>query len=142
MVTTILENDRVICELDDSVPVLRHKWLQNTKGEDFRNQLVEIQGEYLKLKDDHPGLKWLADARELGELTSEDDKWLETEWEKLLFVDAGVKVHAVILADDIYADYSMEKFKTMANKKYEEEGVSLGVFLIEENAYKFLKEHN
>lgn len=138
--SVILENERVVCELDASVPVLKHHWLKNTKGPEFRDQLVEIQKEYLKLKSDYPNLKWLADATNLGELTSEDEDWLETKWETLLFVEAGVKVHAVILADDIYADYSMEKFKAAADKKHQEQGVSLGVFFIPENAHKWLNE--
>lgn len=142
MSNIIIENERVICELDPSIPVLKHTWQKNTKGQEFRDQLVEIQKAYIELKKDHPNLKWLVDAVKLGELTSEDDKWLENEWETLLFVEAGVKVHAVILADDIYADYSMEKFKTMADRKHEEQGVQLGVFLIPENAYKWLKETN
>ena len=137
---TIFQNERVICELDDSIPMIKHTWLTNTKGQEFRDQLVEIQKEYIKLKAQYPNLKWLVDAVNLGELTSEDDEWLETEWETLLFAEAGVKVHAVILADDIYADYSMEKFKAAADKKHQEQGVSLGVFFIKENAYKWLRE--
>ncbi len=138
----ILENERVICELDFSIPLLKHRWLKNTNGDEFRDQLVEIQKEYLKLKPQYPNLKWLADATNLGELTSEDEVWLETKWETLLFVEAGVKVHAVILADDIYADYSMEKFKATADKKYQEAGVSLGVFFLLENALAWLNETN
>ncbi len=140
MNTTIFENERVICELDNSIPLLKHTWLRNTAGQEFRDQLIEIQKEYIKLKSDYPNLKWLADTVQLGELTSEDDEWLKTDWEKLLFVEAGVKVHAVILADDIYADYSMEKFKAATEKKYKEEGIYLGVFFIPENAYKWLRD--
>ncbi len=138
--SVILENERLVCELDTSVPVLKHHWLKNTKGPEFRDQLAEIQKEYLKLKPNYPNLKWLADARNLGELTTEDEEWLVTKWETLLFVEAGVKVHAVIMADDIYADYSMEKFKAAADKKHKEHGVSLGVFFDEENANQWLNE--
>ena len=140
MVKKIFENERVLCELDDELPLLRHTWLKNTQGKEFRNQLVDLQKEYIKLKADYPNLKWLADTVNLGELTTEDDEWLASEWDRLLFKEAGVKVHAVILADDIYADYSMEKFKATADKKYNEEGVSLGVFFVPENAYNWLKE--
>jgi len=136
----IFENDLVKCELDPDIPVLTHTWLKKPTSEEFRNQLKELQKEYIKQKKEYPGLKWLVDSIKLGELTSDDEQWLKDEWEKLLFVEAGVKVHAVILADDIYADYSMEKFKSKAEKKYAEQGVKLGVFMVPENAYKWLRE--
>ncbi len=140
VVTTILENDLVICELDPSIPVLRHRWLTKPSSQGFRDQLQDLQKEYLKLKKDHPNLKWLADTELLGELTPDDEKWLEEVWESLLFIDAGVKAHAVILSDDIYADYSMEKFKLLADSKFKEIGVKLGVFMNAEDAYHWLRE--
>ena len=62
-------------------------------------------------------------------------------WEKLLFIEAELKVHAVILGDDIFADYSMEHFKLEADKTYKEKGIKLGIFLNEEKAYAWLKEN-
>ena len=56
----------------------------------------------------------------------------------MLFEDAGVKVHAVILGSDIFADYPMELFKKSSVHKFNEKGVKLGVFPNERRAYEWL----
>ena len=141
MNNVLLDNGLVRVELDDTLPVLKHRWLKRPSSDDFRSQLVEIQEMYVQQKTQYPGLKWLADTELLGELTSEDEKWLEDTWEKLLFIDAELKVHAVILGDDIFADYSMEHFKIKADKTFKEKGVKLGIFMNEEKAYAWLKDN-
>ena len=50
MTLFIFENEFVICELDDSLPVLKHRWKRQAPGEEFRKNLIEIQRHYLKLK--------------------------------------------------------------------------------------------
>ena len=56
-----------------------------------------------------------------------------------LFKEAKVKIHAVILGDDLYAEYPMEKFKMNAEKKFREQEVWLGVFTDEEEAYDWIR---
>ncbi|MDH5609432.1 MAG: hypothetical protein OEY56_08130 [Cyclobacteriaceae bacterium] len=138
MNTIVIENELVVCELDSTHQILKHRWKKNPTSEEFRNQLMGLQQEYVRLKPAHPQLKWLADTKLLGEITYEDEKWLENIWEHLLFEEAGVRVHAVILSDDIFPDYSMEKFKIQSDKKYAKKGASIGVFLDEESAYEWL----
>jgi hypothetical protein len=137
----LLENEWIRVKIDEDVPVLIHQWLQEPSPEVFKEELQSVQKIFLDKKNEFVGLKWLADTKLLGQRSYEEEQWLEQTWEKLLFEDAGVKVHAVILGDDIFADYSMEKFKAMAAKHYEEKGVKLGVFLTEENAMNWLKEN-
>lgn len=139
MSISLLEKEKIQASLDETIPVLKHKWIKNPTGSEFRQQLLELKEIYLEQKEKYPDLMWLADTQSLGELTYEDEKWLEEVWENELFVKAGVKVHAVILADDIYADYSMEKFKMMADRKYAEIGIKLGVFMDEDSAYEWMK---
>lgn len=141
MNNVLLDNELVRCELDSTIPVLKHRWLQRPTSEGFRSQLLAIQKIYIQQKKEYPGLKWLADTELLGELTTEDEKWLAGTWEKLLFVDAELKVHAVILGDDIFADYSMENFQSKSSLAFAEKGVKLGVFMNEERAYEWLKEN-
>ena len=141
MSSTVLETDCVKCELDESVPVLRHRWLRKPSGEEFREGLQTILKEYVSLSKVTPGLKWLADTELLGELAPEDEKWLVDVWDDLLFKDAGVKVHAVVLGDDIFADYPMEDFKMSSARKFNEMGVKLEVFTSVEDAYTWLKEN-
>lgn len=137
----LLENEFIVVDIDSTVPVMKHKWLQEPSPEEFKIQLLALQKLYISQKDQYDELKWLADTKLLGQRSYEEEQWLEQTWEKLLFEEAGVKVHAVLLGDDIFADYSMEKFKALAAKRYEEAGVKLGVFLIEENAMKWLNEN-
>ena len=115
----IFENEFVKCELDDSLPVLRHRLLLSPPAEEFKFNLQRIQEEYIQLKKSYRNLAWLADTQQLGELDQDVDQWLVDEWEDLLFTKAGVQVHAVILGASIFADYPMEKFKLDAEEKFQ-----------------------
>lgn len=141
MIEVLLQNENVICELDEEIPVLRHRWLKEPSSNEFREGLLAMQKIYLDHKSKYNGLKWLADTEHLGELNEDDESWLTSEWDQKLFIEAGVKVHAVILGDSIFADYPMEVFKKSSARKYEEMGVKLDVFANETNAYNWLKEN-
>jgi hypothetical protein len=58
----------------------------------------------------------------------------------LLFAKAGVKIHAVILGESIFADYPMENFMRDAEQKFQDYNVHLGVFSSQEEAYSWIKE--
>ncbi len=141
MARKVFENQHVTCVLDESIPVLKHRWQGAPPEGQFRKCLVAILDEYKKLKPAYPNLKWLADTELLGELSEEDEKWLTQEWDRMLFHDAGVRVHAVILGPDFFADYPMEKFKSSSEKKFQEIGARLEVFLDEEGAYDWLRDN-
>ena len=140
MIIRIFENDFLTCELDDSLPVLRHRWKHATDGEDFRSNLLKVLEEYKKLKNSYSLLAWLADTTLLGELDEETERWLVEVWEDLLFAQREVKIHAVILGNSIYADYPMENFKQDAEQKFEEFDVHLGVFSSQQEAYEWIRE--
>jgi hypothetical protein len=140
MVIKIFDNEFLLCELDDSLPVLRHYWKKAPSGEQFKLELLRVLDEYKVLRQSFKGLAWLADTTQLGELDEDTEDWLVEEWEDSLFVKAGVKIHAVILGKSIYADYPMENFKSDAEQKFEEYNVHLGVFSSQEEAYSWIKE--
>jgi hypothetical protein len=139
MTQLIFENEYVICQLDDTLPVLKHFWKKEMAGEIFRGNLLNIQQHYLKLSGSHSRLAWLADTNLLGEVDEETEKWFKEVWEDLLFDKAGVKIHAVILGEDFYAEYPMEKFKMDAEQKFKSKNVQLGVFVDEEEAYDWIR---
>lgn len=141
MSTKVFETDWVICEVDDSIPLLRHRWIRKPSSKEFRSGLKAVLTEYNQLSSKYKDLKWLADTEMLGELSTEDEKWLTNEWDDMLFREAGVKVHAVILGHDIFADYPMEDFKMSSARKFTELGVKLEVFTDEESAYEWLRSH-
>jgi hypothetical protein len=97
-------------------------------GIKFRENLIQVQQEYVTLTKSYNNLAWLADTTVLGELDEETEKWLAEEWQDLLFREAGVKIHAVILGEDIFADYPMEKFKMDAAVKFNQFNVQLKYF--------------
>ncbi len=141
MIIGIFENEFVRCELDDDVPVLRHRWLKAPPGEEFKFNLLRILDEYIQLKKTYTNLAWLANTELLGELELDIEQWLVDEWEGLVFDKAGVQVHAVILGASIFADYPMERFKMDAEEKYRSRNLSLGVFSNESEAYAWIKAH-
>lgn len=140
MIINIFENDAVICELDDSLPVLRHRWKHESSGEEFKTNLLRILDEFENLKSSYAMLAWLADTTLLGELDEETEQWLVDEWEDLLFKKAEVRIHAVVLGSNIFADYPMEQFKKDAEQKFDHFHVHLGVFSTMQDAYRWIKE--
>ena len=139
MIRAIYENDLLICELDDSVPVLRHRWTKEPTDEQFENGLIELARQYPDLKKSYKNLAWLADTKLLGELSPEVERWLENTWEEVLFRESGVTIHAVILGENIFADFPMEKFKMDAEEKFNSLNVHLGVFSNQKTAYDWMK---
>lgn len=140
MVIGIFDNEFVTCQLDDSLPVLMHRWKQAPPPEEFQFTLKRILEEYKTLSKSYRNLAWLVDAALLGELDEEVENWLVSDWERMLFADAGVKIHAVILGQSIFADYPMEKFKQDAETKFEKFNVHLGVFSNQKEAYDWIKQ--
>ncbi len=139
MIIGIFDNEYVTCDLDDSLPVLRHRWKFELPGEEFKFNVQRVLEEYQVLKKTYANLAWLADTTHLGELDEEVDQWLVNVWEDLLFKKAGVKIHAVILGASIFADYPMERFKSDAEEKFHAYNVHLGVFSNETEAYDWIK---
>lgn len=140
MIINIFEDKSIACELDDSLPVLRHRWKHNMEGPAFRDYLMKVLDEYKKLKHSYALLAWLADTTLLGELDEETELWLVEVWEDLLFAQREVKIHAVILGNSIYADYPMENFKQDAEQKFHDYDVHLGVFSNQRDAYEWIRE--
>lgn len=140
MIISIFDNEFLNCELDDSLPVLRHHWKRSPDGEGFRSNLLKVLEEFKKLKNSYSLLAWLADTTLLGELDEETERWLVEVWEDLLFAHREVKIHAVILGNSIYADYPMENFKLDAEQKFKDFDVHLGVFSNQREAYEWIKE--
>lgn len=139
MIIGIFDNEFVRCELDDSIPVLVHRWLKEPPPEIFKSNLIRIQQEFIPLASSYASLAWLADTELLGELDVETEAWLVDEWEDLLFNRAKVKIHAVILGASIFADYPMEKFKQDAERRFRAKNIYLGVFSNRSEAYDWIR---
>ena len=139
MIIQVYQNDLVTCELDDSIPVLRHRWTKEPTDEQFETGLIELARLYRELSKPYKNLAWLADTKLLGELSAEVEEWLENTWEDVLFRESGVTIHAVILGENIFADFPMEKFKMDAEEKFINLNVHLGVFSNQQAAYDWMR---
>ena len=84
MIIAIFDNEYVTCDLDDSLPVLRHRWKYELTGEEFKFNVQRVLEEYQSLRKTYSGLAWLADTTHLGELDEDVDKWLTNVWEDSL----------------------------------------------------------
>jgi hypothetical protein len=71
-----------------------------------------------------------------------DQKWLDEIWNELLFVQADVKTHAVIIGEDAFAKYVMDKFKNSMNQKYKSKNIILETFKNEAAAYSWFESFN
>lgn len=138
----LFEEEFLVCNFDEEHNIVYHIWLGKVKGDDFRNTLLKVLGFYKNLKKEHPVLHWLGDTRNLSVLPLEDQKWLDVTWNELLFVDAGVKTHAVIIGEDAFTKYAMEKFKKTMNEKYAQQNIKLETFKDEISAYKWFTNLN
>ena len=138
----LFEDQFIRCQFDEEHGILYHVWLDKVKGDDFRNNLLKALDFYKTLKKDNPHLHWLGDTRNLSVMPIADQKWLDETWNELLFVDAGVKTHAVIIGDDAFTKYAMEKFKKTMNQKYASKKIILETFKDEEAAYAWFMNLN
>lgn len=139
---TLFEEDHLVCHFDEENRIIYHIWRDKAKGDKFRNGLLKVYDAYIALKKEHPGLHWLADTRKLSVLPLGDQQWLDATWNELLFVQAGVKTHAVIIGDDAFAKYAMEKFKNTMNERYSNQKIKLETFKDEPEAYTWFKKLN
>ncbi|MNC95431.1 hypothetical protein D3C83_125500 [compost metagenome] len=69
----------------------------------------------------------------------DDQGWLQKVWNETLFVKAGVKSHAVIIGEDIFAKYAMEKFKKNMQEQFADRNLQIETFPDKESAYKWFK---
>ena len=140
MILKLFDNEYMRCEFDDSLQVVLHRWKKAPPFEEFKANLVRALEEYKILNKTYRKLAWLADTNMLGELDAESEQWLVNEWEELLFKKGGVRIHAVILGDNLFSDYPMEKFKLDAERKFRELNIRLAVFSNQWKAYEWIRQ--
>jgi hypothetical protein len=136
---TLFSEDSLDCFFDEDANILFHVWKRKPKGDEFRTVLNKVREEYINLKKTNPVLHWLGDTRLLGVVSIEDQGWLDKVWNEMLFVNAGVRTHAVIIGTDIFAKYAMEKWKKSMQSKYTAQQLQLETFPTKEDAYKWFK---
>ena len=135
----LFEQKNLVCYFNEEEKVVFHKWLEKSKGEEFRSALLKVCEEFVKLKKSMPVLHWLGDTRNLSVMPLDDQKWLDEVWNTHLFEKAGVKSHAVIINNDVFVKYAMQKFCQTMGQKYADKQVQLATFTSEEEAYQWFR---
>ncbi len=136
----LFARDYLECFFDEDSMVLFHVWLRKPTSQEFMDGLTSVCNEFINYKNQHGTLlNWLGDTRNVGVLSIEVQGWLEKVWNEMLFVKAGVKIHAVIIGNDVFAKYAMEKFKNNMNTKYAGQNLYLETFVDKEAAYKWFE---
>jgi hypothetical protein len=137
---TLFSEDYLECSFDEDHKILFHAWKRKPTGDEFRNGLMKVYDHYIAHRKIHPILHWLGDTRLMGVLALAEQTWLDQVWNELLFVKAGAKTHAVILGNDTFAKYAMEKFKKSMLAKYAEQNLHIETFVDQASAYAWFKE--
>ena len=136
---TIFTNDYLECYLDEENGVLIHIWIRKPNSEEFKNGLIKVYETYVSEKGNYQLLHWLGDTRKMGVVSLDDQHWLDNVWNEMLFVKAKVRTHAVIIGDDIFSKYAMEKFRDEMLSQFEEQDIHLETFIDKDGAYEWFK---
>ncbi|MES2732568.1 MAG: hypothetical protein V4714_12495 [Bacteroidota bacterium] len=137
MIKTIFEERLISCYLDDSIPVLTHRWKSHATAEKFRAILIQLSETFKELKQEYPDLTWAGDTTNLGALSLETQGWLKENWTPIL-IEAGVKYHALIVPKDVFAKFAMNKFKDNLTHHHKKE-IILQQFPDEDTANEWLR---
>ena len=86
-------------------------WKSFAKGDKFRNGLDEGL-ELLRAKD---ARNWLADLRDLGTVTKDDQEWSNENWYPRA-INAGVRKMAVIMPKSVISTMSVTRILTKVEK--------------------------
>jgi len=131
----------VECFLDADARVFYHVWYAKPTSMQFREGLIKVLDEYIiHKKDFKEPLHWLADTRDLGVIGMDDQGWLEQVWNDMLFTKAEVRSYGVIIGNDIFARYTMEKFIITMQQLYADKDLNIAAFPDKESAYKWFRE--
>lgn len=93
---------QVIYEGD--VPCVHMSWKTFSTSEEMRAGLEKG----LELVREKNASKWLADVRQMGIISEEDQKWSNEDWFPRALA-AGIKYMAVIVSEDIFNKMSVEE---------------------------------
>ncbi|AHF99132.1 hypothetical protein HALLA_10030 [Halostagnicola larsenii XH-48] len=109
------ESDELTIEWDPTIETVVMNWHAFAKGDAYRNGLDKG----LELVEDKGATNWLADLRDLGTVTQEDQEWTQNEWHPRAF-DTTLSNIAVLQPESVVANMSVgdlvEEFGSNDNK--------------------------
>ncbi len=101
---TTFQNSVASIVVNQTAGAVEIHWAQPPTSAEFREVLSKgleiIQGNKLQ--------RWIGDVRQLGAILDEDQKWSNEVWFPKA-IEAGIKRMAVVIADDIFNQLSVEE---------------------------------
>lgn len=99
--------DFLLIHWDDSIKSVVMTWKKFARGDHFRNGL----NEGVNLIKEKGGLNWLADLRDLGTVTNEDQQWSNEDWYPRA-IAAGIRYMAIIMPKSYVSTLSVKNILT------------------------------
>ncbi len=97
------ESDALTIEWDPTTNAVVMDWHDFAKGDHYRDGLEKG----LELVEQKQAENWLADLRDLGTVTQEDQQWTQEEWHPRAF-ETSLSNIAVLQPESVVANMSVE----------------------------------
>jgi hypothetical protein len=88
------------------------EWLGFAADDEFRRPLMEGYSLFVEKKSG----RWLADTRNLGPMTQEDQEWLNSSWFPLM-IKAGMRAMAIIVPRRVVTQMSVKRVMSKIDGK-------------------------
>jgi hypothetical protein len=97
------ESAFLIIEWDGSIEAVIMNWTDFAEGEEYREGL----NKGLEVIEQHGAENWLADLREMGAVSQEDQEWTRNEWHPRAF-ETSLTNMAIIQPESVVAEMSVD----------------------------------
>ncbi len=101
------EKDYLRIDYDQNENVITMNWKEAVVSEEFREGL----NKGLQCVEENAIKHWLADVRDMGALSNEDQEWSNNEWFPKI-IKAGIKFMAVVISSDIFNQMTVDEIMT------------------------------
>jgi len=105
---------------DPEVPCITTQWHSFANRQQFQAMMNEALDCYQEKSKTTSLLGWLADTRQMSALTSDDQRWLNTDWNPRAYA-AGIRHICIVQSENVFGQIAAASYstKTLANKEYE-----------------------
>lgn len=101
------EKDYLRIDYDQEENLITMNWKEAVVSEEFREGL----NKGLECVEEHSIKHWLADVREMGALSNDDQEWSNNEWFPKI-IKAGIKFMGVVISSDIFNQMTVDEIMT------------------------------
>ncbi|MBO3271812.1 hypothetical protein [Hymenobacter defluvii] len=105
---------------DPEVPCITTQWHSFANRQQFQSMMNEALVCYEEESKRTSPLGWLADTRQMSALTSDDQHWLNTDWNPRAYA-AGVRHICIVQSENVFGQIAASSYsaKTLASQEYE-----------------------